>query len=218
MDKGGFDETEQKILSEIMGGMDGLQGSAGPNGPGTGEAAQETPPEVKQIFEEAQGSLSKAQGSLGGTQETVMRPAGNTPGEPEFMSIRSSQSAGGGDEEKTFGRSPDTSRGGGSVPPDEPPGKRATGKGGKGFPAFFNAHKRSLVLIVLVLAGVLALTIGVLYWRYSPTKEHMDLSKFFVLSGDKDAAVIVDGEYDPDKKGAVVEGRIDGQGAYYRKS
>ena len=218
MDKGGFDETEQKILSEIMGGADGLQGSAGPNGPGTGEAAQETPPEVKQIFEEAQGSLSKAQGSLGGTQETqetVMRPAVNTPGEPEFMSIRSSQSVGGGDEEKAFGRSPDTSRGGGSIPPDEPPGKRATGKGGNGFHAFFNAHKRSLVLIVLVLAGVLALTIGVLYWRYSPTKEHMDLSKFFVLSGDKDAAVIVDGEYDPDKKGAVVEGRIDGnQNAY----
>ncbi len=218
MDKGGFDETEQKILSEIMGGTDGLQDSVGPNGPGTGEAAQETPPEVKQIFEEAQGSLSKAQGSLGGTQETqetVMRPVGNTPGEPEFMSIRSSQSVGGGDEEKAFGRSPDTSRGGGSIPPDEPPGKRATGKGGNGFPAFFNAHKRSLVLIVLVLAGVLALTIGVLYWRYSPTKEHMDLSKFFVLSGDKDAAVIVDGEYDPDKKGAVVEGRIDGnQNAY----
>ena len=91
MDKGGFDETEQKILSEIMGGTDGLQGSAGPNGPGTGEAAQETPPEVKQIFEEAQGSLGGTQE----TQETVMRPAGNTPGEPEFMSIRSSQSAGG---------------------------------------------------------------------------------------------------------------------------
>ncbi len=225
MDKGGFDETEQKILAELMGDTSGTQSSAGQGGPDGRTKMQEPVAEVKRIFEEAQESLTDVQGAVmqpvqepqGAVmqpvqepQGTVMKAAQNTPGEPEYMSIRSSKIAKESGEEKTFDRSPDTSGGGGSVPPRKTSKRGSGSKGEKGFPAFFNAHKRGLILIILVLAGVIALTIGVLYWRYSPTKEHMDLSKFFVLSDEKDAAVIVDGEYDPEKKGAVVEGRIDG--------
>ena len=150
MDKGGFDETEQKILAEIMGAVNESESSAGNDGP---------------------------------KPENVMRePASGAQG---------------------------ASGEGGNIPPRDPVKRRGGGKEGKGFPAFFNAHRKSLILIIIVLAGVLAATIGVLYWRYAPTKEHMDLSKFFVLQGENDAAVIVDGEYDPEKKGAVTEGRID---------
>ena len=180
MDKGGFDETEQKILAELM------NGESIPESP----ASQEVP-----------------------EQGTVMQPMQNAPGEPEFLSIRSSSNTAGSGME----RAPEAGAGGsgGNIPPREHKKRAGSGGGKKGFPAFFAANKKSLIIIILVLAGALSVAIGVLYWRYAPTKEHMELSEFFVLQDKNDAAVIVDGEYDPDKKGAVREGRVDENGNAY---
>ena len=202
MDKGGFDETEQKILADLMNGAIDSGSSAPQADPEPGVVSQESPV-AAQGFEN----------EIIGQQGTVMQPIQNAPGEPDFMSIRSSSNAADGEKDRAPGAGAAGS--GGGVPPKKPRKKGGNGGGREGFPAFFAANKKSLVIIILVLAGALSVAIGVLYWRYSPTKEHMELSEFFVLKEDNDAAVIVDGEYDPDKKGAVREGRVDANGNAY---
>lgn len=59
-----------------------------------------------------------------------------------------------------------------------------------------------IIGIILVAGSVLAIK------RYAPSKERLALTDYFVLKAEDDAAVILNGKYNPDEKKPVAEGKV----------
>ncbi len=71
---------------------------------------------------------------------------------------------------------------------------------------------RTLILVIFSLA--VALAAGVLIYRYAPTTERMGLNEFFELTGENEAAVILDTEYVKTPEGEAPYGIMEGSDPY----